>query len=792
MKIKILFVIAFALFFVGCMSPHEEAVSLVEDGYKTLKDGNVLKAVDKFKQALQIEDKNIDALWGLTLAYEKLGDYKHMFELCKQVAIMQPSNVPANLKLANLYLLVSDRKSVDQQLVILNKHGKNNPDVIAFKAEVALKYNQLVEANQLALEALKLDKNNSFAFMTLAKIAGRSGDYPQAISYIDEAILVNPNNVSLYLAKLSLHQDSHAINEIPDIYKKLIAINPQNFEFKRNLALFYVSNSEYQQAETLLNEVLKKFPENIDTQIGLVKLYYKTRGKQASLSLLDKFNKALPNNTALMFASYDVLEQIGEYERSRATIKAIIENAKDLDSKLQAMALLADDLLDRGYREEAEKLIAQVLFKDAKNKNGLLIKAKFNMFDLDFNAAISVYRNVLDDYPNDILSMIGLGQAYRSSGAIELANEIFYQAYKLGGNASEIKEGYIEFLLKYNKAKRAIELLEDASRSAPGDVLLLKQLVQIKSLNGDAKGANDIIDNLMLNSVTAPIAYQLKAEVFEKNKQIDVAIQAYKMAFKLDSKQISTVSNIVRLYNKNNTPQDALNFLNEILSNEPNNYDYVLLNAVTLAKLGNGKGIENLESLVKNVPKREEAYVELAKAYMARNDIQSAERLLSEANKQLPDGISIKTTLAECKMKLKAFDQAIKIYEDLVEKYPSEVFFRNNLAGLLLDFSNNEKDLNRAHHLTQTFVNADLPVLKDTVAWSMFKQGKYEIATKKIKEAIEELPGQLIFYYHAYQIYTQTGQTKLAADALLKASKLPLDDLAYIPAPLEKLLKLQK
>lgn len=789
MKIKSLLVMIVALISVGCMSPEYQASSLVEEGNETLSEGDISKAVQKFKQALQIEDKNIEAMWGLTLAYEKLGDFKQMFELCKQVTIMQPHNIAANLKLANLYLIVDDRKSVDQQLTVLDKYGKNNPDVIAFKSEVAYKYGHFEEANQLAMMALRLDKKNSFAFMTLAKIAGNSGDYPKAISQIDKAISLNPNNTSLYLAKLSLHQDSHATNEIPDVYKKLIAINPQNFEFKRDLALFYVSNSEYQQAEILLNDVLKKFPENIGTQIGLVKIYYKTRGKQSALDLLDKFNRALPDNVPLMFASYEFLEEIGEYERSRAVIKAIIANAKDLDSRLQAMTFMADDLLDRGYREEAESLISQVLYKDASNKNALLIKAKLNMFDQDFNAAISVYRNILDDYPNDISTMIGLGQAYRASGAIELANEIFYQAYKLGGSINEVKDGYIEFLVKHNKSDRAVELLEDASRKSPGNILLLNQLVLLKALNGDSKGANAIIDKMIKSPATAAVAYQLRAEILEKEKQFDAALQAYMMAFELDRKQNSNVSSIVRVYAKKNDFQHALIFLREIIESEPNNYEYALLNAITLSKINNEKGVESLELLVKQVPNREEAYVELANELILKNDIESAKRLLMEASVHFPDSILIKTSLADCLMKLKAFDQAINIFQDLVNKNPSQVIFRNNLAGLLLDYAKNEKDLKRAYNLTETFVNADLPVLKDTVAWSMFKQGKYEIATKKINEAIEELPNQMIFYYHAYQIYTDTGQAKLANNALIKASKLPVNDVAYIPIAFEQLLK---
>lgn len=758
----------------GCSSPQEKAVSLTNQGFASLEEGKIIEAMSSFKEALRLKDqsKNKKALWGLILAYEKLGDYKHMFELCRQLAEIDHADIEVNLKLANLYLIADNVEPVKDLIKRMDAVGKNNPDVIAFKAEVQFRYGNWAEAEKLAEMALTLDKKNSSAYMTLAKLAGSNGDYNKALNYIDNAIQKNPKNSSLYLAKVSILQDSNLTEQLPSVYLKLIELNPNDMQYKRQLAWTYVERLEFSKAEKLLEGVLDINPDNVESKMGLVKLVNVTRGKQSALDLLQRFVKEDSENITLLFAQYAFLKEVGEYESSMRVLKGIIDSTPNLNERFKAVATLADDMLNLGFRPQAEAMVNEVLNKDTKNGDALLLKAKLQMFDRNYNAAISIYRNLLDDYPNLLPALIGLGQAYEQSDALELANETYFQAFKTANTIADVRDGYIHFLIKHGMLERAENVLKDLIHKSPGDVVLLKQLALLKIDMKDNDGALQIGDKLILTPSVSALGYQVKAKAYQAAGDYQQSLLSYKSAYAADLSQPIYAEEVLNLYLEKNDLKNARLFVDSALSRKPDDYALGMLDAKLSLVENKQKALEVYKMLIETNPKRSEAYLAMAKILNQDGQAALAQESIAKGLRFNPDDIQLNLMMTDIFLKQQSFDKALAVLKEQIKKHPNDYVTRNNLANLLMDYGADESEVMRGCYIAQTFIHSEIPEFMDTVAWSDFKQGRYSVALNILKTVVEQSPNQYISYYHLYRVYSKLGNKSLSESALAKAKSL--------------------
>lgn len=782
MKIKLLISTVSTLLFLilsGCSSPEQKLASYIEDGFEALKKNEPEQALGNFRNALEIDAKSNQALWGLILTFEQQGNLRKVFDLTRQLVEQDPSNVEAHFKLANLYLMSDMTGYLDDQLSILEKLTKNNPDLIALRAEKALKSAEPEEAKKLAELALQLDAHHMSALMTLAKIHGRDGDIDKALVYIDKALVKHADQNSLYLAKISLLKDGFKLDKIPGVYEKLIELNPMVFQFKKDLALFLVQQKEYLRAEKLLKEILKAHPDNIESQVGLAKLTLATKDKAQAKKLFQQFAEANPDSMPLKFARYNFYKEIGEFDQAKKLIMKMIEDAKNVDDKLKATAFYADDLLTLGQRPEAVKLVDEVINKDPKNRDGLMVKAKLAMFDQKFISAIGIYRNILADFPNDLAALIALGKAYEYSGTIELANESYFQAYQANLGLSEVREGYISFLLKNHLNERAEQLVQEWVNASPNNPYYRMKLALLKINNNKFDEADNIANRMIAHPKLSALGYELQGEVLNAKGNLEAAKISFLNAFNLEKENTILMSKVVDAYLKDGKENQAIAFLNGIDEKRSNFYEAQLI----LAKLKEKNSPDDSASiylqLIKTAPKRAEAYINLSNSLAGRGMTDQAKTLIETCISQINQNYDCRFTLAQRFVEQKLLDKAIGIYQQEFERNPSDMLMRNNLASMLIEHAKTPQTKQYAFYLSQMFANADEPMLNDTYGWAAYHSGNITEAVRALEYATKKAPNQGLFFFHLALAYQANNQSQLAKKAKVKAITLHADSRTY-------------
>ena len=220
----------------------------------------------------------------------------------------------------------------------------------------------------------------------------------------------------------------------------------------------------------------------------------------------------------------------------------------------------------------------------------------------DFISAIKCYSDFIDENPYSFTAWYNLGNAYSKSENFEkaiwaydyclLINEDFSPAYFNLGNAYLSEEKY---LLSIQNFERCIELdgedgltlcylgecneqlgnLEDAKQFYYKSLELMPELSDawlglgiVKDLEGDLQTAIGFIEKAISFDTSNPGYLHVLAGALEKTEDVTLTNDTYLKAFSMDPKNDEILTDYVKFLVKSSFLKEALNFLEQLESND--------------------------------------------------------------------------------------------------------------------------------------------------------------------------------------------------------------------------------
>jgi tetratricopeptide (TPR) repeat protein len=122
--------------------------------------------------------------------------------------------------------------------------------------------------------------------------------------------------------------------------------------------------------------------------------------------------------------------------------------------------------------------------------------------------------------------------------------------------------------------------------------------------------------------------------------------------------------------------------------------------------------------------------------------------------------------LASNKGKAGKADEAIKIYERILEKYPNHILAANNLAMMLLNGEPDQQLLDRAMALVSKYGTSNNPIVLDTLGWAHIKRGEYDKAISVLSRALNKESKLPEIDYHIAVAYHNSGKQDKAKEHL--------------------------
>src|SRR5262249_7017659 len=128
--------------------------------------------------------------------------------------------------------------------------------------------------------------------------------------------------------------------------------------------------------------------------------------------------------------------------------------------------------------DEARKLIAEVLQKNPRDDDALLLRGRLELASRDATAAIGDLRAVIRDQPGAVPVPQTVAKAYMANNQPGLAEEQLRSAMQVAPTNIAVRLELARLLLGTQRTDQAVTLLEESVQGQPKDTSLREALVQ--------------------------------------------------------------------------------------------------------------------------------------------------------------------------------------------------------------------------------------------------------------------------------------------------------------------------
>src|SRR3989440_207105 len=341
------------------------------------------KAVELSRFALR-ESPNNAQLWTLQgIALASMGDSKEALAAFQQALKISPNSIAALAGAAQIDALhayatclvklkrLDDAVTVFQTAVALHPDDRQERQLLAsvqltvHKPQDALAtLGPLLQASDPRVDTLELASN---AYED-------SGDTPQAVSTLRQALLLDPRNVSLYLdfANISFAHESFQVGI--DVITEGMVMQPNAGELYLARGVLYAQLAQYDKAESDFERVYELNPNQSLSSAAQGLVAVQANDLDHALRSVQSKLARNPNDPLLLYLQADVLSQKGadpgtpEFQLAMRSAKKAVALQPTLAA---ARAVLAKMYMQTGEYQEAVDQCRRALSSDPKDQTAL-------------------------------------------------------------------------------------------------------------------------------------------------------------------------------------------------------------------------------------------------------------------------------------------------------------------------------------------------------------------------------------------------------------------------------------
>jgi tetratricopeptide (TPR) repeat protein len=755
----------------ACSTPEAKVEGFNKRGEALLQKGDLVKARLEFQNALQINPSAAPALYGLAVVAERSRDWKAAYHLLGRVVELQPTHLDALVKLGKLQLASGQLDKALQSAEAAQAIRATSPDVLALRSAVFLKLNEPAKSVALAREALAAAPAHIDALVVLATERLQAGDADAAVGFLDQGLQGNERNVSLQILKVQALEKVARTDRAEEVLRKLVSLFPDKTEYRQLLAAFYATHKQHAKAEAEYRALVAASPKLTEPKLQLVRFLEGTGGAAAAGAELERLVRAEPQAHELKLALASLRLQQKNDAAAIALWKDLI--ASEGAGAIRARGALASYQLARDDTAGAKGLIEQMVKKDPRDEQALLLRAGIALDERKLDDAVADLRTVLRDAPESGAAHLLLARAYEMQGSQELASQQYANAAQAARFAPGVALPYAERLLRSGQPRQAQEVLREVLRASPGHLAAMRMLADTHLRSGDTAAAQALADELARTQGREVAASQLQGAVQLARKDFGNGIASFRRAYELAPGDPQAMTSTVRSYLLAGKPKEALAFLQTVLGASPQNQLARVLLSQVQAQTGNLPGAaESLQAAIQVDPAAPVPHQVLVGLHLAGRKLPEALAAADRGLQAAPNDFGLRLARAGVLEAQGRTDEAITAYESLLAERPNASIVANNLASLLTETRKDAASVRRAFEIAQRFRGTDIPQMKDTLGWATHLAGRHREAADLLKSALAQAPNLAVVHYHYGMNQLALNNVQNAKEALRRAVEL--------------------
>ncbi len=520
------------------------------------------------------------------------------------------------------------------------------------------------EASILYQKAIAKDKTNAEAYYREGLNLLDDGNLMEATKYLRRAIDLKPSNTD-------------AETKLAEIYLGAYATNPKKFKSFLN------------DVKDLDTKILSNDPNSFDgIRIqGLVHLANDERDK--ALASFEKANKIKPNSPELVGWYAETLSASQRSKEAEALVRQTIDRNKKWGQGYDFLFILYSRQNDK---QKAEAVLKERAENDPASPVALQNYANFLLVQNRFNEGEAVIKRALSkDFPS----------GHQIVGDYYLRAKKWSEAtaqYQAGiaadpKNAMAYKQRMITAYEAMGKRDEAFKLAKTLAKDNPKDEMANEAyaslLLQSPSKSNLAAASNELKKMVANIPADGALHYQLARSLFlqgEPEKALPEALEAVSNELKKKPARPLVLTGsrnlAARIYEDRGDHAKAIEQTEIVLTTEPKNIDARYLHDRALVGINQADRAQtDLEALVQEVPRMNDARLQLASIYLSQRKFDKAKSEFEKVYKSDPPDNRGLLGLQSVKLAQGQGKEAVATLQDLVQKNPSVPGYRQELAN---------------------------------------------------------------------------------------------------------------
>ena len=763
---------------IACQNDEQKLEDFLERGRAAVAAEQHKEAVIEYRNVLQLDPQNKEAHWELAQAYVKIQKPKDAFWMLRETVRLDPSNAEARKQFAQFSLLARDFDEVLAQTEVLTAEGG---DALSFglRGDALFSTNRKDEAEAAYLRAAELaaESDEPTYILPLIQFLLRDGRADEARPWLDQLVEKDPSFRSYTLLARQLARDKDP--EAEEAFRKALEVaeDEDKSSAYRNMAGYHYSRERVDEAIALLEDGVAKLDDNLELVYTLASLYASQGQPEKADALVQRAADEAGDDARphLILSAY--LSRKGDVEGALSAAEAGI--AADPESEA-AKLRKAELLVDLGYRENREdrveagrQVVDAVLAESPTNPQGLFVRAKLELAQLNPQAASESLRAALEGRPDWPQAHFVLGTALMLLGDQNGARGELARAVELDPAQLDARRSLARVHSALGEHEYAVEQARLYLRERPNDmatrILVAQGLVNL----GKPQDALAELRSIDASERNADAWFALgRLELALGN--VDTAREAFLAANAARPNNADVLRNLHLIDRRGGRLEESAARIEAAVAAEPKSSKLAqLLGLVEMAR-GDVQGAEAaFKKATELNPDDLTAYQQLATFYRATGRVDESIKTLERSLQEQPNSPRLHERVAILHEMNGDRAKAVASYEKAIELDPNLGEAKNNLAYLLAD--EKDGDLDRALDLAQEAkaLLPDSPQAADTLGWVLYKRGIPSAAIGYLREAaaglgLDEASAGVV-HHHLALAYEANEQPDMAKQSAQRA-----------------------
>lgn len=765
-----IFLLGVLVTLVACGGAESRKAKYLASAQEHYEQDDCKKAKLDFKNALQIDPKDTSARIGLARCLVQEQKWRTVYQLLASVVADDPNHIDAKFELAKFYIIAGEGdRSHDLVKEILTLNPQH-AGAIALRGISHIKNNTLVAARTDAKEALAVNETDLLTVTLMSALHLKDEEHDKAFDLVNSTIQKVGENKravkELQVLLIGMYARTNRIAEAEPIFIDLIEKYPDQSQYINQLALIYAQSKQVEKGEKLLLEAIEQSDNDNKNILSYINYVNQFRGEEEATKTLERYVTDYKDQPRLKLALGGRYLKANNIDAARDIFEELTENPSVNESN-EAKNQLAFMHLKDGHADKALILVEEVLQESPSNLRALMLRGTMALNRRDAPQAITDFRTMLRDQPNNLMVIRQLASAYILNGQEELAKDVVQKAVEIDASNKELNLLYARLQGKSKEFESAISTVEEILVTNEDDLVSIKTLFDLQIASKDYSGAKETAEKLKLASEDNPLGYYLSGVLLQSEQKYDEAEQEYLASLEKNPRANEPLSGLIRLYLTQKQNDKALDYLNGYIKNDPEYLvPYNLRGELGIAIKDYKLAKDSFEQAIERNNKWWIPYRGLSLSYAAQGKREQAMQALQRGFDNGANAERLGIDLALMQYRSGDRDAAINTYEKVIEKVPNSALAKNNLAMILVDDAANKQSIAKALEYVSDLANIEEPASLDTVGWVYYKAGEIDKSIEILTQAVDLAPEAAELHYHLGMAYADKGSAEKAKEHL--------------------------